>query len=498
MTTTPDDLVELELEANPIRLHPDGGSFSHYGPLLYAPPGAEDAVANVTAHELNHLWLHSSTPYGAMLDELAELAGHETILYCTSLHNDGQSIPIPAVDVARAFREERLSSERFELLHVLAERHVVPWTHEVLLENWFEGRDLASVRNANLAKLLRWLIDFEDRSRAIRPDEELFVEKPPEFSDYQRRFVLFWADALESIEHPAFPTYSQGQSSPPLGAQHLFEVCAQQMEKADEAFWEGASQALKNLYWGLLGAAVQRYPGNVDSEAGFRSVVSTLVTIADLALYTPVGRVYGRLREDSMGPMDLHPGWRFTFLLKNLSPDDWLEGIDESAPRLQRKLCVMAGWPSPARILDLGAGLAPITDVLARHAAACRLRLEADDRLIAGPGFDATRLEPLLRDHYPIFIKGPKTTIGGANTEERLPRLMSYSLASFGWMVMRKGDLRWPELFPPRLDFLQTFDNIRSYEDLIAIYRESSLFFSDEAFCDASELYPRGGGPGPA
>ncbi|HUC06903.1 MAG TPA: hypothetical protein VMR96_02340 [Solirubrobacterales bacterium] len=269
MTSSLDDLVELELDARPLRLHAEGGSFSHYGPLMYAPEGADTVVENVTAHELNHYWMHSSTPYGAVLDELAELAGRETILYCVTLHREGQPIPTPAVDVARAFREQRLSSEQYPLLHTLAERHVVPWTHEVLLENWFEGRDLASVQTASLPKLLRWLIDFEDRSRAIRSDEELFAKEPPEFSDYQRRFVLSWAKALETLKRPAFPSIELETGSVPLGAQHLFESCAQQMEQVDEAFWDGVSLRLKNPTGACLVPWSSATPGTSRAKPAF-------------------------------------------------------------------------------------------------------------------------------------------------------------------------------------------------------------------------------------
>ncbi|HEX3173164.1 MAG TPA: hypothetical protein VHQ43_02960 [Solirubrobacterales bacterium] len=486
---TLDDLVELEPEARPLRFHPEGGSFSHYGPIMYAPGGADPAVSNVTAHELNHYWMHSSTPYGAVLDELAELAGRGTIQYCAGLYNDGQSIPIPAMDVARAFQERRISAERHGQLHLLAGRHVVPWTHDVLLENWFEGVDLASVRSANLAKLLRWLVDYEDRSRAMRPDDGLFADSPPPFSDYQRRFVLYWADALDSNRQQAFPTIGPtGGAARPLGAQHLFEACAQQVEQVDEAFWEGASQPVRDLYWGLFASLVAKFPGTVDSAEGFRSIVSTFMVLADLALFTPVGRVYGRLREDSMSWLDLHPGWRFQRLLDVLKPDDWLEGVDDKARHLQWRLCVTLGWPPPDRFLTLGAKLAPVTHDLARHAAACRMRLEEDDRLIVDAGFDAGRLEPFLVDHYPIFIRESETTVGGSTIADRLHPLVSYSLASFAWMVMRDGSLRWPELFPPKLDFRHLFDNIDSYEGMIGMYRDIVPFYPDDAFCSAADL----------
>lgn len=488
-TPTLDDLVELERDARPLRSHSEGGSFSHYGPTIHAPRGADSTAANITAHELNHYWLHSSTPYGAVLDELAELAGRETIQYCAGLYNDGQPIPMPAVEVARAFKERRISSERFGRLRSLAGRHVVPWTHDVLLENWFEGRDLRSVRSADLARLLRWLIDYEDRSRAMRPDEELFTDPPPPFADYQRRFVLFWASFLDSNERPAFPTIGTREAGArPLGAQHLFEACAQQVERVDETFWNRAPRSVLDLYWGLFASFVANYPGTADSADGFRSVVSTFMVVADLALFIPVGRVYGRLREDSMRWEDLHPGWRLQQLLNVLTPGDWLEGVDDQAPRLQSRLSIALGWPQPDQFLALGARLAPATHDLARHAAACRMRLEEGDRLIVGAGFDAGRLEPLLMNHYPIFIRASETTLGGTDIAGRLHPLVSYSLASFAWMVMREGNLRWRDLFPPGLDFTHLFDNVNNYEDLISMYRDIVPFYPDEAFCSVNEL----------
>lgn len=480
-----DELVELEPEANPVRFHAEGGSFNHYGPVIHAG-GSGAGVGNVTAHELNHYWLHSSTPYGVVLDELGELACRQTIVYCVSLYKAGERIPIPAIDVARADRDGALSIPSQALIRSLVRTQVVPWTHDVLLENWFEGMDLGSVRNADLATILRWLIDYEDRSRAIRSDEELFIDSPPPFSDYQRRFVLSWAKLLDGQMHPAFPVIGSTEARP-FGGQHLFEASAQLVEHVDEAFWAGATRSIANLYWGLFALFVKRYPSTVDSEDGFRSVVSTFMAIVDLALFTPVGRVYGRLRDDSMNWLDLHPGWRLEQILDVLQPDDWLEG-DDDGRRLQSRLSMRLVWPPPDRFLELGSRLAPATHDLARHAAACRLRLDADDRMIVDAWFNPERLLPLLKEHYPVFIRESGTQRGGADIKTRLQPLMSYSVASFAWMVMRNGALDWPALFPPGLDFGTFFDNVHSYDDLIDMYRGGAPFYSDDAFCAASEL----------
>jgi hypothetical protein len=480
-----DELVELEPEASPLRFHPGGGEFSHYGPVIYTPKGAN--AGNITAHELNHYWMHSSTPYGALLDELAEVTRRETMQYCAGLHQEGERIPIPAIDVARAFHEGALTVERFPLLRKLAGRQVVPWTHDVMLENWFEGRDLPSVREAKLAKLLRWLVDFEDRSREMRPDEELFGDSPLKFSDYQGRFVCYWASFLDSNEAPAFPGIGPPERVHPFGAQHLFEACAQQREVLDKTFWDGADTSIQNLYWGPFAGFVARYPGELESREEFLSVVSTFLALADLALFVPVGRIYGRLRQDTMTWRDIHPGWRFGRILDALQGDDWTAAVEGRAPRLQRDISTTLGWPPPDKFLMLGAELAPATSEVSRHGDACRMRMESEDRLIVGAEFDEERLLPLLVDHFPLLIRGSETALIG-DLSERLNLLMGYSFAAFAWMVMREGDLRWHKLFPPQLSFERLFDNVDTYEEIIGLYREAAPFYPDEAFCNVSEL----------
>ena len=487
-TIIPDDVVDLERDERPFRFHPDEGGFCHYGPVLYAPPSKAANAASVTAHELCHYWMHSATPYGFVLDELADLEVGASSLYCASLHNSGQQIPIPAVDIAMAFREGRLESAGFRLLHELSIQHVIPWTHDLLLERWLEGVDHRSVRAAKLPKLLRWLTDFEARSVAEHPDAERFSRTPPARSDYQREFVLYWADYLDTHEEPSFPTVGLTDGgSVPLGARQIFEACALHVEKMDMPFWDSASTTLQDEYWNLFAAFLGKYPEEITSQEHMVSVVSTFMAVGDLALSTPIGGVYGRLREDTMTWHDLHPGWRFVQLMDKLQPEDWVQDV-EDAPRLQSRLSVNLGWPSPDRFRLLGTQLAPSTRTAARHVLACQMRLDADDRLIVTPSIDWGRLESFLVAYPPIYIRGSDSRVPGATTREKLRPLTEYVLARFTWMTMREGRVHWPDLFPTNLDFTNIFANVNSRDELVAIMRGVPPLYPDDAFCSAEDF----------
>lgn len=487
------DIVDVQPDERPFRFHPDEGGFCRYGPVVYAPPSKAASAANVTAHELCHYWMHSGTPYGYVLDELSEVAIRASSLYCARLHTSGEQIPIPAVDIAWAFQDGRLESARFALLYELSIQCVIPWTHDVVLERWMEGVDQGSVRASKLPKLLRWLTDFEARSAAARPDAEIFSEPPSLFSEYQQEFVLRWADYLDTHEASSFPTVGLTVGgSEPLGARQIFEACALLVEQIDKRFWDSAGAALRDSYWNLYAAFSALYPEEITSREHMVSLASTFMAVGDLALSTPIGGVYGRLREDTMTWYDLHPGWRFIQLMHKLQPQDWLEDVND-APGLQSSLSVRLGWPDPDRFRVLGSMLAPTTSGRARHSLACRMRLDAADRIIVTPSIDWERLKSFVVAHPPIFIRGTDSRVPGASTNDRLRPLIEYALARFAWMAMRGGRLRWPDLFPANLDFTNIFDNIDSRDELIGLMYGIPPLYPDDAFCSADNFLSENG-----
>lgn len=494
MTTTRDDLVENDVVTAFRLQHLDGGSFDHNGPIITTPPGGEPTVEDITAHELSHFWLHASTPYGLILDELGELQKRATLEYCARLYRADYRIPIAAYDVAHElFAAPPTESDAYRsLLRQLAIDHVVPWTHDVLLERWLEGLNLRTVRAARLDRMLHWIVDFEERSRAVRPDTELFADVPPDFSDYQRNFVRWWGNAVaeDPSRWPAHPTIGPiAGEMQPLGGRHLFETHAQLSETVDEPFWQTAPEDHRSLYWGLLGAFVRRYPGGVHDEDSYTSMVTTFAAVVDLALLVPVGRVYGRMREDGMNWLDLHPGWRFEQLLGALRDDDWLQDTGDAVRKLLGSLSSRCGWRPPDRFYELGASLEPVTTEVARHAAACRARLEEPDRLAVRRALP-DRVGPTdhFAEHGPIVIRGTVSFVPGADTNEKLTRLLGFAIARMAFMVMQDGHIDVDAIFPEDLDFTNVFDNIQSREDLLETFYEALPFLATDAFCSADEL----------
>ena len=459
--------------------------------MLVTPSGGAPTAEDVSSHELSHFWLHASTPYGLVLDELAEAQQRATLEYCQRLHSAGRRIPISAVEVARRMLRGQVdrSHPDHALLHEVVQTHVVPWSHEAFLERWLEGADAKSVRTTDLSRTLRWLVDFEEQSRRIRPDEELFSDRPPQFSDYQRRLVRMWGEVAE--EHPEkaprFPT--TGPDQRPLGAAHLFEAHAQLSERTNQEFWSSAADDTRAFYWGLLGAFMQRFPGKVHDADSFASMVATFIAVVELALMVPVGRVYGRMRDDQMLWFDLHPGWRCAGLLNGIEDADWLVEDGEAVPQLLGRLSRRRGWKSPERFLELGAALEPVTQPIARHAAACRARLEEPDLLVVPRALpDRARAVTFLNEHLPIMIRGAESVVPGADTSERLGRLLNFTVACTTVMVMQRGRFDLDALFPPGLDFTNIFSNITDREQLLAIFDDALPFLSREAFCSVDAL----------
>jgi hypothetical protein len=444
-------------------------------------------AANVTAHEFCHYWMHVGTPYGFVLDELADLQVAAASLYCARIHSSEQRIPIPAVEVAWAFQEDRLDVNRFAEFHELSVELTIPWTHDALLEQWLEGTDHGAVRASRLPKLLRWLIDFEARSAAAHPDQGLFSAPPGERSEYQSQFVLTWAEFAEKAKVPPFPTIGPEHGvKRPLGARHIFEACAVHVETQD-SFWSSAAAGLLTEYWSLFAGFASCYPAKIDSSYHMGRVLTTFMALADLALSTPIGGVYSRLRTDNMTWRDLHPGWRFERLMRRLDFNDWIEDIGDG-PKLQSLLSSRLGWPHPARFLSLGAALAASSGAATRHARACQLRLEADDRLIVSPGIDWTRIEPFVAEHSPIQIRGDESAVPGETVQRKLSLLFGYALPRFAWMTMRGGIIDWPALLPRGLDLASVFTNISSRDELLAMMHGVPPLYPDDAFCRTADF----------
>jgi hypothetical protein len=489
-----DDFVEIDVGALFPRRHSSTGEFTHHGPVVTVPPTEHGGVANVAAHELSHFWIHASTPYGLVLDELANLQQRNALWYCHSLDRAGSSIPVPAVAL-KPILKPPLSTAVQENVRSAFRSYVIPWSQHVFLEQWLEGEDVSAVTEVPLGKTLRWLVAFEERGRTEIPDDARFAGRVSEFSDYQRNFVRYWADYADEIEAPSHPTIGTGMKTKPFGARHIFEALAQQGERPDDSFWDQADSTTRELYWGLL-AHVYTSRGESLSEEEFLSAFATFTALAELSLFTPIGAVYGRLREDQMTWLDIHPGWRMIQLIERLQPEAWLPPDGEGGAQLQRMLSRPLGWPDPDDFLEVGASLAADDAGRARHAAACRCRLEHDERRIGVVIGDASELQEFFNIHGPILIRGNRTAVIGEGIPEKTTRLVTYALASLSLMTMASDHVDQRKLVPPGLDPSLVLDPPGTVDQLLGVYRESFPFLARDAFRPAAEFLeaaPSGG-----
>jgi hypothetical protein len=468
------ELADLDLKVEPTRRQRRhaGGGFSHHGSVLFREDGDDDLSANIVIHELSHYWLHASTPYGLVLDALQ---------YCVTLNARGQEVPVPA------HRAAQLHARGILDLHPAVVRAielwVKPWSHAVYLEHLLEGYDNAAVRTVPLPKALRWLAEHEKRVLADTDDVLFDIEVDP-VTSYQAGLLSMWAEAYQDHDVPACALLSGGVEAVPFGAHHLFEALAHSLENHDPTSDEFLLSEEGRPYLASFVAVLERYGRErVDSTAAWETVAATFALLVDLALYLPVGRVYSRLRDDQMNWADLHPGYRFSQLVAALGDEDWVDGIDERAPRVQWQLSRRLGWPRPDRFLELGASLNR-DGVHSAHAAACRLRLDRSDRGIMWNGGD---LGAMLGDHIDSYgpmqiIEDVRCFVPGDTPATMLKYVIGYALHQLSWMTMASGMMSIERLEPPMLSTSGVFGNVHEPDDFPKILRGALPFLGESRF----------------
>ena len=108
------------------------------------------------------------------------------------------------------------------------------------------------------------------------------------------------------------------------------------------------------------------------ARMGRHAYVTTL-TIADLALCTPIGLYYGCLRPSGATWEDIHPGHRFRRSLEAVAEGDcWICDFAD-AESLANSICDKFAWPRPRSFFEHGASNS--NPKAARHKDACHLRL---------------------------------------------------------------------------------------------------------------------------
>jgi hypothetical protein len=427
-----------------------------------------NSAFNVAAHELSHILLHAFTPYGQFIQELGMMQDNQVLNYCGIAARHGK-IPFPIYGFAQEFKA---SPNRFRGIRNdfgwLIENYVIPWSHTWYLEQILEGENLPSVRVAREEAAIKALTVVENYSAGVLSEDDLFghaITPEPLFEQ-----VLPFASTV--YESAACYSFGWNGEWLPLGAKHIFENHANRFGQVfggndpDEENLVSASYGHFYLWcWALLVQEFEKSVGTIDSKEQMNRVLNTFWALCDLALFTPIGVVYGRLRPKNLNWYDIHPGWRFMNTFAQLSAVGWLNDLSDFV-EFQTAICRRLRWPSPDKFIELGMQLTNSNFLM--HRDACLMRKQHPCPYLH---LDTKRdaMERFIADHMPIYQRAEpdRLTIASSNARESIRVILNFFLPQYCWQVMTRDRLNLEEVLPKNLKVDTVFSNVSDKEALL-------------------------------
>ena len=475
------DLAPVDLRADRLRPHAGakGNWYSHKMDMVWIS-NTKPGYGKVITHELDHFFLHAFTPFGHFLDEIAVVQRSLAEYYCKAIYNDlKDTIRHPAYTFAASFNINpgTLGIDRDKYIDIVR-RLVRPWSKAVFLEDVLEGNDFESVL----------LATSEDAGDALEICERLCAAT---FTDT----AMFGASALAEIatgqRSPLASTRgangeralacaraSRNGESFPIGAANVFEGHALYTEMhQDGVNQDTLRNAVKDptlRYLSLFANTVMAFGRErVNSEQEYRQVTRTFLALCDLALFTPVGATYGRLRRKDHTWEDVQPAHRFFKALAVIEAGGhWLSGAThDEYQALHDSISDSLGWARPSEFVALGRRLKGPGEFV-RHSKACEIRQQ-----FANPFAD----EVHGSEHYKqllmtggAFLYSPSTqnrlSLLAADKETRLSKLIEYFLRTYCWRVMTaEAAFHLTDCLPPDLDWEVMFDNIKTPKEFLEL-----------------------------
>jgi hypothetical protein len=441
----------------------------------------QPGYGKVATHELDHFLLHAFTPFGLFLDELAIVQRSLTGHYCEAVHNDLKDvIRNPAYGFAASFNNGSappgISREEYASVF---RRIMRPWSKAVFLEDVMEGNNFESVRQATIQAAKEALGVCENMCAATFPDAAMFGNKTPHEIPGQQFHPLVKTQGKDENSRPACPDHGN-EGDPqnyPVGAANVFEGHAFYNEMHQDgpnpetlklaAFGDPALR-----YMGLFAGTVMAYGRQrVNSEEDYLVLTRTFLALCDLALFTPVGAIYARLRPKGYTWEDVHPGYRFLKALAVVEVSGkWLKGSSHGEyEAFQNYICEVVDWVEPSEFTELGMHLTGKDFV--RHQKACAIRNQFPNPF-ADEIHGSQHHKDLLMTGG-AFLYAPSThnqlRLLAPDTQTALSKVIEYFLRNYCWQVMTGRSFQLRDCLPQRLDYLAHFSNIKTADDFLEL-----------------------------
>jgi hypothetical protein len=461
-------LAPVDPDIEPFVRKSAGGSwYSYKGNMLWTEQTSDPAQAEaILSHELSHFFVHAGTPYGSIVESLGQLQERFVLQYCAALAAKGSPVRYPVYRFVQG--------EDAPVDGSLVAQYVRPWSRLVHLERILDGSNVRAVREATIPEAIELLADMEDLERAVLAADG---GDPADLGERPSFAPMLDAARDRLAFTPACPRFlPEHREESVAGGAAIFEGLAQAAERmVYPEHWDMLARGMsRDQYLGFYASVFHRY-GKIENQRDFDRAFDTFIALCDLALHTPIGSIYGKLRPPDCDYGDLHPGYRFIRLLDVITGDEWIDSLDD-LPGLQKTLSGRLGWPDP-RLFQLIGASGPKR---AAHTAAMRMRLTE-------PTFHVFLREQSASEflaEYGPLVRDPRTgeIMPSLHGPGKLGPVINYIMWRITWQVMMGPRLDVDEALPEGIYGRRWWENIDTKDDLAKLFFEAVPAMSTEHF----------------
>lgn len=362
-----------------------------------------EGAASIVNHENIHFFQHAGTPYGALMQSLLDeqtLAVDNYIVKCKETFADNL-VPVPVTAFHELLNLQRplpiKPRNNLELIDILP--ITLRWEQARILEEILEARDITSINPMDATSSIQNAIRYLEEAHNQHLDKDPFID----MNEYLRlgghlQSFAITASVINNDCNSLCPVAYKRLSDMhvPVGGLAVMEGMALLSERSifeNKVIEDLAGLCLdptKSIYTCTWEIMFEQYLNifNLEQENLFHrpdwrsrinTIYNTFLSLSELALFAPVGYIYGCLRRAGNSWSDIHPGYRFIKAVNCLNASDWIESMDPDLCKLlQIQICNRLGWSTPDQFLQIGASLRVRQDsprYLVRHKYACIERL---------------------------------------------------------------------------------------------------------------------------
>ena len=366
------------------------------------------------------------------------------------------------------------------------------WSRVRVLADIFEGAATPTVRRSTCNQAIELLTSYERFQLANLENwlpgvaQDFHADSPPEIPPADPDGLA--CARISFRGHTAL-----------VGAEAIMEALADLVEELTKTLQDrtidplsplrNEGQFMFTLFLQLIGLPAAK----VSDLATLKRVYFTLLVCLELALQTPVGFPYYKLRTSTMNFGDLHPGYRFIRASHLVRKFGLVENLQASQRGFQDSLCQTLGWPSPLQFEELAAILTG-TDFfyIERHVHGIKHRAD-----VTAPAAEADPERnpldlPVVRAGGPFLLyKGQRKVVPLFKPDQKLINslVMRVFLFKWAWTIMWEGNLDIYESFSDNgVPFGSLFGV--ADRDLVESYVQENPILSASNFILASHYNP--------